>query len=318
MQDDDVLESDALETEKTQDSASGEVEQSSEAEVDEVEADETAETEETEAEEGEEIDLGDEDDDIASALEDIEFQGKNYKVHPDLKSAIMKDADYTQKSQANAERGRALDEREKQLEQQAKNQRELQGEYAQFQAFQNEIDRYKQVDWTALEEQDPLEAGRHWRNLQQLKDDQRQLAGTIRQKEFERSQEAQREDAKRREEYVQTRNRAIPDWSEELNLQLTDFAKSYGYTEQDVGALRDHRMLQILREAMNGRQLKDKLRQQRAAAKKASKKQTTEEVKPLKKQAKGRTSARNGLSDDMSAEDWVKQRNKQVAARQRY
>ncbi|WP_422383274.1 hypothetical protein [Roseibium album] len=318
MEIDELLETDALDTEEIQDSASEEDEQSSETEVDDVEVDEDAETDEAEAEEDdEEIDLGD--DDVESELEEVEFQGKNYKIHPDLKLALMRDADYTQKSQANAETKRALDEQQQSFEQQVQGHRELMGEYAQFQALQNQIDQYSNVDWNALEEQDPLDAGRHWRNLQQLKEAQQKVGSGIRQKEHERSQAAQREDAKRTEEYVSARNKAIPDWSDDLNLQLTTFAKTYGYSEQDVGSLRDPRMLQILREAMDGRQLRQKLQKQQAAARKAAKKvKTQEEVKPLKKQAKGRTSARNGLDDNMSTDDWLKVREKQVAARGGY
>ncbi|WP_298966153.1 hypothetical protein [uncultured Roseibium sp.] len=313
MQDEEMLEIEALETEDIQDSASEEDEQSSETEVDDVEADEEAETEDAEDEE-DEFNL-DDDDEGVSEVEEVEFEGKNYKVHPDLKLALMRNADYTQKSQGVAEDRRTLEQREEAFEQQVQVYQELRSEYAKFEAIQGQIDQYKNVDWNALEEQDPIEAGRHWRSFQQMKDSQQQLAAGIRHKEHECSQAAQREAAKRDEEYVQARNKVIPDWSEQLNLQLTDFAKTYGFTQDDVGSLRDPRMLQILREAMDGRQLKTKLQEKRKAAKKPKPKQ---DVKPLKKQAKGRTSAPKGLSDDMSPEAWVAARNKQVAARRGY
>lgn len=314
MSDDELLGNDALGNDEYEAPASEEEEQASETDAEEAELSEEDSDEEGEAE-GEEDEEGDDDGDESSELEEVEFRGKKYKLHPDLKPALMMQADYTRKTQEVAEEKRALEEQKETLSQQAEAQKELVNEYGQLHAIKAQIAQYANVDWNQWDDQDPIEAGKHYRHLHQLKEAASQIEGEIRNKENERSQAAQQEAAKRTEEYLQSLRKEIPDWSNELDFQLTNYARGLGFSDQDLKSVRDVRMVKILREAMEGRQLKEKLQKQQQAAKKPKPK---EEVKPLKKQAKGRTSARSGLSDDMSTEEWVKQRNKQVAARQRY
>ncbi|MDP3937087.1 MAG: hypothetical protein Q8R92_03020, partial [Deltaproteobacteria bacterium] len=203
----------------------------------------------------------------------------------------------------------------KTFQQQAQSHQELLGDYAQLQAYDNHLAQYKDVDWAKLEEEDPLAAQRHYRAYQQVRDARTDQVEAIRAKEQERSQVAQREAAKRAEEYRNALTKEIKDWSPELNLKLTQFARSLGYTDQEIAAIRDVRAVKLMREAYEGAQVRDKLRKtQRDAVKPKPK----TEVKPLTKPAQGRAPARTGLTDDLPIDEWQRQRNKQVAAKRDY
>ncbi|WP_420415286.1 hypothetical protein [Roseibium sp.] len=314
MSDDEVFEPEALEPEDVP--ASEDEELSSEADPEELELQEEGEGEGEENEEDEDDADGGSD----PELDDFEFEGQTYKVPSALKSSLSRlesmDADYTQKSQANAELKRDLEAREQAFNQQVQAQRNLFGEYTQLQNIQNELINLQKTDWQKLKAEDPFAPQEVMLRIQQLENAGRQVAASIQHKEQQRTQNEQRESAKHAEEFQAALHREIDGWSPDLNAQLTTYANSHGFSADELGGVRDVRIVKALKEGLEGRQLKERLQKQQKAAKKPKPKP---EAKPLAKpSAKGRGSAKKGLSDDMSAEEWAAMRNKQVAARSRY
>jgi hypothetical protein len=105
-------------------------------------------------------------DDEPDGLEDIEIDGKTYKVPKD---AALRQADYTRKTQELAEKRNVVDATFERL--QTVSQAETQA-LASVAIVAAQLKQYEDVDWDAWEEQDAQlgtrEAQKHWRIFQGL------------------------------------------------------------------------------------------------------------------------------------------------------
>lgn len=315
MSDDEILEPEALETEDIP--ASEDEEVSSDTDPEELELQEAGEDEGEEDQEDEDQDVDENDTDGDPELEDYEFEGQTYKVPSALKPQLMMNADYTRKTQEVAEERKALKGREEALNQQAETQRALIGDYAQLHNINNELHQLQNTDWQKLKAEDPFAPQEVMLRIQQLQNDQRRVAAGIQHKEHQRTVAAQQETAKREQKFQESLINEIPGWSNDLGTKLTNFASAtYKVSADELTNIRDVRFVKLLRDAKEGQELKERMQKQKLAAKKPKPKP---DAKPLAKpSAKGRGSAKKGLSDDMSAEEWAAMRNKQVAARSRF
>lgn len=271
---------------------------------DDVEDDAEAENDE----EGEGQDDEESSEDSEAELIEVEFNGRRYKVHPDLKDGVLMQADYTRKTQANAEKMRALEEREKQIEQRSQFTEQELDARASLRSVEQQIKQYEGVNWQALENEDPLSAQSHWRQYQQLRDLKGQLSEFLTTTDKKRSEEAQQATVKRLQETREFAEKNIKGWSLDLDNKIAQFAM------EEIGLNRD-----TLVEAYNPQIYKTLYLAyvgQQSLKRQASKpKPVTTQAKPLEKvAAKGGTAAKKSLSE-MSMEEYAAYRNQQERRR---
>ena len=111
--------------------------------------------------EGEEV----EQQEAAPELADVEYNGKTYKVHPELREAVMLKSDYTQKTQEIASVRRALE-----LEKLAlTSARTFEEQTSQLQAQKQKLESYKEqaskIDWASLTLDQKVDLDRELRNI---------------------------------------------------------------------------------------------------------------------------------------------------------
>ena len=203
-------------------------------------------------------------DETAPTLEEVEFEGERYQLPPSIKSALMRQQDYTQKTQAVAERERmvALQVQRQQYEQQ------FQQSVGPEQQALNELDaairQYNNVDWQKLDT-DSLVRTRH--SLDQLKEQRAEVEKRIDGKRGEFDQQMQgiqREALQKANDYL---TRAIPKWGAETQKEIFTYGQAEGYTDVELGAIRDPRLIKSLWKAQQW----DKLQSGKTvAAKRAS------------------------------------------------
>lgn len=255
---------------------------------------------EPEPEEGEEPD--EEDEDTEPELIDVEIGGKTYKVHPELRDGIMLKADYTRKTQEVAEQRKALEARITEAAQVSDAERNA---HAHMIAIDAALEQYQTVDWDALERQNPTEAHRHFRNFTLLQQQRGTAETQLKGATEKREAETQRLDAERFAQSMTELKAAIPDWSEAKAVELRNFAvEHFGFTEEDYrGGLLDPRAIRLLNTAF-------------AAVKSAQPKPkpAAQVAKPAAK-VRGGSAPKAGLDDRLSADEWVRRRNEQVAKR---
>lgn len=234
-----------------------------------------------------------------NGLVTVEYGGEEYKVPEALKSAIMKDADYTQKSQANAERVKALDEREKRIEQQAEaSEEDLQDRamLAQLNGAIEKYDAFTDEQWAELEEKDQMLAGQHHRNAERL----RRRAAEIKTKISERAEESQKTQSAERSKRIEETEAFAKSKGHkpELVTKILQHAVDTGADGQAIYDQMSPATYTLLHQAYVGGQL---------LAKRAAPKPKTP-AEPTRKVSARRRPPSSGPSDTDDMKTWVKKR----------
>lgn len=276
-----------------------EVEEDDIAQAPEADESEGAEAEAPESEEGEEPSEDD--------GEETEYEGKRYKLPKELKEALLRQSDYTRKTQEVAEQRKMIEQAQAALVQQAESQKVLVKDYAKVEALAERVEAYDKVDWTALSQQDPTSAQQHWMQYQTLKDQQSKLVAEIQAKEHTRSLEAQQATAKQIQQGQEVLSRDIKGWGPELAQKVSKFATdNYGVTSEELGSITDPRIIKLLHDAMTFRETQKVTQVAKKAAEVVA-------IKPVKSLG---TKASSGKDPEkMSTEEWARWRNEQVAKR---
>lgn len=246
-------------------------------------------------------DAGDDEPDD-DGLEDVEIDGKQYRVPKD---AALRQADYTRKTQEVAELRKKFEALTAQAEESSEAEKAAQDKVSRLRA---RIGQYSDIDWQAWRAQDPIGAMQGQVDLQTL---QQQL--TTAQHEFNSAANervalanSQREE-RLREGHKQLAER-IPDWGETKQRQLTQVGRdSYGFTDEELNAIDDPRMILVLNDAA---QFAASQKKQRVQAKVAKQ----EAVKPAAKVRGAGSTPRKAMDDRSDINTWMAARQKQVRA----
>ncbi|MGI6854468.1 hypothetical protein [Mesorhizobium sp. 1B3] len=237
-------------------------------------------------------------------FEVIEFDGKQYQVPAALKGGFLMQADYTRKTQELAEQRRGLEDVASHIRQQAQAGDEEITSRAALVALDTALEQYAQLDWNQLAANDPSGAQQHWMRYQTLKEQRGQLAEDLHHRQGWRTQMAQQETARRFEETQDFARRHIKGWSPELDLQIIEFARSKGATDQNLRDAMSPLVYNLLHLARIGEQALNK-----ATAPKAL---TARTARPLS-MVGGRSSPSAGKSlHDMSMEEYAEHRTSQM------
>jgi hypothetical protein len=269
-----------------------------------IEDDLSGEPETEAAEEGE---AGEEQASTEEELEEFEWNTRKIKASKGVKQDLdsMK-ADYTRGKQEVAARRKELEAHETRVREQAKASEQDLTERALFIGKAQELERYKNVDWDAYIQQDPVAAQQAFTRQQQLKDELQGLSQTIQQRQSQRSSEAQQDRAKRLNETLEFAKKEIKGWSPDLDAKIGEFARAQGIPDADLQAAMNPQVYKILHLAFLGSQ---------ALNKPAVPKLVPPSPMPLQTvAAKGSAPVRKSLAD-MSMEEYAAFRSKQIAAK---
>jgi len=185
----------------------------------------------------------------------VRVDGEEAEVELDeLLRGYSRTSDYTRKTQAAAELRKAAE-----VEQAAA--REERQHYAkQLEQIKSQLADVGEPDWTRLVSEDPLEYVRQRAVWDQRKD---RLAAI----DSEQKRVAElhaRDEHNRRQALVLEEERklhlALPDWKDPRKSKaeregVIDYARSVGFSDEELGSLFDHRALVVMREAMMYRKM---------------------------------------------------------------
>lgn len=180
--------------------------------------------------------------------EEVERDGKKYRVPKALAGELLMQADYTRKTQAHADAVRQF-----QAEAQAEAQRielqraNLQG-YAQLHAIDAQLAEFRKVDWDAAADANPQQAQKAWMQFQTLQQQRSGLAQHISAQEQQLSAAQQHALQEQRERCRAEITKEIPDF-EAIAPELGKYAVSSGYTLEELQHVADPRAIRILNKA---------------------------------------------------------------------
>ena len=211
----------------------------------EAESSETqTETEQTESQEAQE-----------PSLHRVKVQGQELEVSLDeLKSGYSRDSDYRQKTHALAQERKILDEQKTSLSQsydsKLKELTDLIG------AAESYIGQSSKEDLQKMYEEDPTQAAKiDFQQRQQRENFNRlkQQAESVKLQQYNSYLEEQKRLAATK----------IPEYSDPVKgvtfkTQMKNTLSDYGFNDQEIGSLADHRFLMVVKDAMEYRSLKSK------------------------------------------------------------
>ena len=233
---------------------------------------------------------------------DVEYEGNTYNLPPELKEALMRQADYTSKTTTVADERKALEQQTAQFQQAAEmQQRNMQG-HAQYAALQNQLQQYQNVDWDSFSENDPTAAQKAFFQYTQLKDATTNLGNQLQSQESQALQSQQMNSAKQLEQGSAELARDVKGWGTERKQALNAHGETYGFTHNELNQIADPRMVKVLNDAYLYRQSLSKA--------KATPETLITPITKVKGKGKGQPNP-----DKMSTDDWMKWRNKQVNSR---
>lgn len=242
---------------------------------------------------------------------EIEYEGKQYKVPKELKDAFLRNADYTRKTQEVAATRREVEQMKQQATQMLQASEQELDMRAELRHAKNVLEQYRNLDWAALENEDPIGAQSHWRQFQMLKERAGELDTHLRQSEAQRTEAAERDIANRVSAARSEAQKAFKDWTPQLENEVVEFAtKTLGADGQKLLSILDPVVYKGLILAYRGYQAMN-----RPSKPKAVQQPVEQQAQPTKT-VSGRSAGNpKGLRDDISTEEWVRRRNAQLAGR---
>ncbi len=234
---------------------------------------------------------------------EVDVDGETYRIPKALKSAFMKNADYTRKTQEVAAQRRALEAHANALAQQAQVHGQDLAERGQLQLVNARLEQLRAADWAGLQQQNPAQFTQLNAEFTQLKDAAEQLSQRIVTRQQQSAMTAQRDFAKRIHQSDAVLSRQIPGWGPDMGSKLASFARANGVSDQQLRQLATNPAhVKLLHSAFVGAEL---LNEQRAGS-------GTAGIHPVPKVPAGR-SGRSGPSDRQSTKTWMEARNRQLA-----
>lgn len=187
--------------------------------------------------------------------EEVEFEGKAYKVPKEIKEALLRQADYTQKTQAVAEQRRTLEEKAQLLQQRDHLMSTAFEKAVELREVQNRLSQFEQIDWQSLADSDPAQATKLNLAYQQLQREAQQKYSELTQAQAQQQQlNAQQLQQTLAEAQKELRTR-LPNFTPEVAEKIKVTAREYGLTDQELASVIDPRHVHILHDAMKWRAL---------------------------------------------------------------
>lgn len=271
-----------------------------ESEVADTEATEAVETDEVETD-GVESD-SDESEQEDPDSEDVEFEGKQYKLPKTLKEALLRQADYTKKTQEVAETRRALEHQAQEFQQRVQIQQQTLQDHAHLMTIDSQLQQLEQLDWNRVIDEDPVQAMKLQQQYNSLRGMREQVTTRINQIAQQQFVQQQQSTAKLIESGSQQLAKEIAGWSPELAKSLKSYGvEEGGFSAEEMSSVLDPRQVKVLHKAY----LYDQLMSKQQAKPKTEPAKPVTTIKAQKAQA-----AKD--PDKMSTAEWVKWREAQI------
>jgi hypothetical protein len=254
---------------------------------------------------------------------EVEFGGKKYVVPKALEAAILKDADYTQKTQQLAQERQAaqqaIAEREQQLAQQAQLQQTHFEELATLKALDGQVQQLSQfvqqgsANWHTLTPEQQLQVQQANVQLGAIREQRMGAVQRLQQAQQQLGQQAQQQAQQAQRAAVETVRSIVSQWSPDVTAAVNDLGASvYGVQQQHFQFFAANPgLLPILRDAVLYQQAQK--RAASATAKAAPKAVQSAEPTPTLPSGGGSGTVRSLNDPAVPMDEWMKRRRQQLS-----
>jgi hypothetical protein len=174
----------------------------------------------------------------AGSLVDLDFDGKQFKVAPEIREAVMRHADYTKKTMELAEHRNLFQKTQQIAEEHAAFSKSIESESQELAQIDAQLTQFKALPWDEFDTQQTLRAKMAQDNLKERKVELKQSVDEKREEFKATSQKSRKEQYDIGNQYLL---KAIPGWGTEQAKTAVAGAQAVGFTEQEVANFIDPR-----------------------------------------------------------------------------
>lgn len=155
---------------------------------------------------------------------DVEIDGEIFKVPEKYKDGYLRQADYTRKTQEAATLRKELETKQADIEKRGQVTDEMIEARAAMVSIDQQLQRYQNVDWDKLDNEDPMLAQSEFRKFQQLKETRNNVEQYQTKLQNEHSQFTEQDTANRLKATAEFAQREIKGWTPDMDAKITEFA----------------------------------------------------------------------------------------------
>ncbi len=240
----------------------------------------------------------------APAFVSVEYDGQEYEVPEALKDALMRQKDYTTKTQTLADQRRQVEAQAAQLQQEAEMQQLTVQDVAAVQAIDKQLEQYAALNWDELYQSDMATAVNLDRQKRDLEGSRQQAIQRLNENHSKALESRRQQHAQAIEEGQRVLQKEIDGWSPQLAQQIATYGVSQGLPESAVQNISDPVHVKLIDKARRYDELM-------AAQKAANPKPEPQAAVKVK----GKSAPRAKDPDKMSMREWQKWRNQQLRKR---
>ena len=232
---------------------------------------------------------------------ELELDGEVHTLPAALKGAVLRQADYTRKTQELAEHRRTLEADRQSLDERSRVHEGASRDRLRLAALDHQIEEFEGVDWDAYAAEDADGARSSWDLYQRLGQTREQLAYAVGHHEERGALQAARKAAETMAETGRTLAQEIDGWSPEVAGKLVDYAQAFGVTMEELREMADPRLWKLLHKAWRADQ-----------ASEAGARESVQAVRPAVSVSGGGAGG-GGMRDELGTKEWMRRRNEQMA-----
>lgn len=233
---------------------------------------ELADADPEEPEEGDPEDQDEPQDNLVEA----EYEGKTYKVPPELQKALLRQADYSRKMNEVGAKEKDFAQRIERADHLIEGATKYAETLAKVQALDAQLDQFKDVDFEKLEVEDPSRASILAVKLLRLQQAREKAVGDAQSVNQQIAKERAETLNAKRADMVKALEKNLPGWGDELGTKISKYAIDSGFTVEDLQQLTDPRVVVALDKARKF----DAIQNGKAAALEKTKAAPTQVLKP--------------------------------------
>tara|TARA_R110000765_G_scaffold103450_3_gene192879 strand:- start:311 stop:1291 length:981 start_codon:yes stop_codon:yes gene_type:complete len=215
-------------------------------------SEQSQEAEEEVYEEVEEVEVSDEEEyEETPQSYTVKVDGEEFEVTLDeLTSGYQRQSDYTRKSQSVAEMRKTYEANVQSVQQEREKYSQVLANMEQYQNL--ELQKFNDIDWASLKEDDPVEYMEKRIDFQDAKEKASRVQEERRSAYAKTQQEVHQSVQQTLQAEGEKLATVLPEYSDpssNLKTELRDFALGMGFTEQDVNSIADHKVVLVLHKA---------------------------------------------------------------------
>jgi hypothetical protein len=185
-------------------------------------------------------------DSTAPQFEEVEYEGELYQVPPKLKEAVIRQSDYTKKTQEVAEQRKLVEHQQSQLrvmQEQANFEKAVAPQLSEINRIDAQLAQYDQLNWRELDAENRT---LHMLEMQRLEKLKAVKENEIKGKQQEHSQKLNEQMRKLQAEANDVLKTRVPGWNESVAKEVGKWAVDNGFTQEEVSNIYDPRHAEVL------------------------------------------------------------------------